>query len=125
MTGTSKALILLVDDCEDTREMYAEVLSSSFEVIQASTAEEALTKASELRPQAIVMDLMLPDLSGQDAIASLKRNDRTKRIPVVVVSGFSEPKQKSPPWDAYLVKPCHPDALSACLDQLIASAPTG
>jgi CheY-like chemotaxis protein len=122
--GVPKPLILLVDDCEDTREMYAEVLSASFDVLQASTAHEALTKASEFRPRAIVMDMMLPDSSGKDAIATLRRNPRTAHIPVVVVSGFSEPKQKSAPWDAYLVKPCHPDALSACLDRLIADSPT-
>jgi len=117
-----KALILLVDDCADTREMYAEFLAHAFDIAEAGTANEALTKASELRPSAIVMDLMLPDMGGQDAIARLRRDARTEQIPVVVLSGFTEPVQESPPWNAYLVKPCHPDALSACLDRMIAQA---
>jgi CheY-like chemotaxis protein len=116
-------LVLLVDDCQDTREMYAEVLSPSFDVVQASTGQEALLKASEHRPSAIVMDMMLPDLNGKDAIASLRRNPRTQSIPVVVVSGFSEPALESPPWDAYLVKPCRPDALITCLARLIEENP--
>ena len=119
MKDSRKALVLLVDDCTDTREMYAEFLSASFDVIQASTAQEALVKASELRPSAIVMDMMLPDMGGKDAIFILRRDSRTEHIPVVVVSGFPEPNDESPAWDAYLVKPCHPDALSACLDRMI------
>jgi DNA-binding response OmpR family regulator len=99
--------------------MYAEFLSASFDVIQAATAEEALAKASEFRPSAIVMDMMLPDMGGKDAISILRRDSRTEHIPVVVVSGFPEPSGESPAWDAYLVKPCHPDALSACLARMI------
>jgi CheY-like chemotaxis protein len=115
----SKALILLVDDCVDTREMYGEFLSPSFDIIHAGTAQEALKKASELRPAAIVMDWMLPDMTGEEAIVNLRRDTRTDRIPIIVVSGFAEPPQKSPIWDAYLVKPCHPDTLSACLGRMI------
>ena len=114
-----KALVLLVDDCTDTREMYAEFLSASFDVIQASTATEALVKASEFRPSEIVIDMMLPDMSGKDAIVILRRDSRTEHIPVVVVSGFAEPSGEPPAWNAYFVKPCHPDALSACLDRMI------
>jgi CheY-like chemotaxis protein len=119
LSEARKALILIVDDCVDTREMYAELLSARFEVAQAGTGREALSKASELRPSAIVMDLMLPDMGGEDAILSLKRDKQTEEIPVIVVSGFEEPKDKKGCWDAYLVKPCHPDTLSACISRLV------
>lgn len=119
MGEARKALVLLVDDCADTREMYAELLSSRFDVAQAGTGREAISKASELRPNAIVMDLALPDMGGEDAISSLKRDRRTERIPVVVVSGFEEPRNKKGSWDAYLVKPCHPDTLSDCISRMI------
>jgi two-component system, cell cycle response regulator DivK len=122
VTEPRKALILLVDDCADTREMYAEFLSASFEVAEASTGGEALRKASELRPRAIVMDLALPDMGGEDVIFKLKGDRRTEGIPVVVVSGFQERRDEPKAWDAYLVKPCNPDSLSACLDRLIESA---
>ncbi len=118
-TDCSKALVLVVDDCVDTREMYAELLSTSFQIAEASSGAEALTKASELAPAAIVMDLSLPDMGGEEAIGSLRRDVRTKRIPVVVVSGFPEPTTPSRAWDAYLVKPCHPDELSACIDRVL------
>jgi CheY-like chemotaxis protein len=123
MLNTSgKALVLLVDDCAETRGMYAECLSTRFEIVQAGTGREALTKASELHPSAIVMDLMLPDMLGMDVILRLKRDARTDLIPVVVLSGHAEPVQKSAPWDFYLVKPCWPAALSECLDRMLEHA---
>jgi CheY-like chemotaxis protein len=113
---------LLVDDCDETRQMYAEVLTASFEVAQASTAREALAKASELLPSAIVMDLVLPDMDGKDAILRLRRDARTGQIPVVVLSGAVEPAGKTPPWDGFLAKPFPPDALRAYLDRMITRA---
>jgi CheY-like chemotaxis protein len=105
--------------------MYAELLSTSFEIAQAATAAEALSKAAELHPSAIVMDLILPDMPGEDAIVSLKRHGQTMHIPVVVLSGYQEPKRTSPPWKAYLLKPCHAEDLSACLDRIIERTPDG
>ncbi len=119
----SRALVLLVDDCADTREMYAECLSASFDIIEAGSGAEALTKAAELCPSAIVMDLSLPDMGGEQVIASLRRNANTRCIPVVVVSGFSEPQARGAIWDAYLVKPCSPDRLSDCIDRMLGAAP--
>jgi CheY-like chemotaxis protein len=119
VAGSRKALVLLVDDCEETRSMYAEVLGLSFEIAQASTGREALAKASELRPHAIVMDLMLPDMGGEDAIYKLRHDGRTREIPIVVLSGSMEPLRKTPAWSLYLLKPCRPDALSRQLDRII------
>lgn len=116
----SKGVVLLVDDCTETRRMYAEALSDAeFEVEQASTAREALRKASLLHPSVIVMDLGLPGMDGRSAISSLKRDPRTARIPVVVLSGRDEPRRQAVPWDAYLPKPCLPDALFACIERVI------
>lgn len=121
-----RALILLVDDCADSREMYAEFLSMAFDVVQAATGAEALAKASEIGPAAIVMDLSLPDMDGQQVIERLRHADRTQHTPVVVVSGSQEP-DRARGWDAYFVKPCLPDALAQCLSRLVgvhsASAP--
>jgi CheY-like chemotaxis protein len=117
-----KAVVLLVDDCGETRRMYAEALSVAFEVDQASTAREALQKASVLLPAVIVMDLGLPGMGGEDTISNLKRDARTRQIPVVVLSGRNEPRRRAAPWDAYLVKPCLPATLAACIDRVLGRA---
>jgi hypothetical protein len=120
---SAKPRVLLVDDCDDSREMYAEFLSSDFEIAEAANGAAAVEKATQANPDAIVMDMMLPDMSGEDVIVALRRDARTRAIPVVVVSGFSEPNQADKLWDAYLTKPCRPDLLVECLARIVATRP--
>src|SRR5690349_3477258 len=83
--------VLLVDDCADTREMYGEFLADRFEVVPAASGAEALEKAAAVEPALVVMDLSLPDMDGEQVIERLRKDARTARVPVVVVSGFPEP----------------------------------
>ena len=120
-TSREKALVLLVDDCDDSREMYAEFLSSEFDIAQAGSGAEALAKATEMYPDAIVMDMGLPDMPGEEAISKLRMDERTRKIPVVVVSGFAEPGRAERMWDAYMTKPCRPDVLTDCIGKILAN----
>jgi DNA-binding response OmpR family regulator len=119
-TETSgRALVLLVDDCEDTRDMFAEYLSQAFDVAVASDATSALARAEELRPAAIVLDWSLPDMRGDEVTARLRERVETRTTPIVIVSGFEEPRTMGPaPWDAYFTKPCRPDVLLRRLREL-------
>ena len=58
-----------------------------FDVLVASTAEEGVELAGSALPEAILLDLLLPDATGVDVIARLKGNPATAQIPVVVWSG--------------------------------------
>jgi CheY-like chemotaxis protein len=113
------ALVLVVDDSAETCELYAEFLSAAFRVVTATSGLEALHKALHLRPSAVVIDLQLPDMRGEEAIRALRRDDRTRHTAVLVVSGFEEPQNAEPFWDAYFVKPCNLQVLMACIDQMI------
>ena len=62
---------------------------SGFRVVEASTGTEAVEKAFELRPDVILMDLSLPGMDGWAATRQLKTDDRTKRIPVVALTGHA------------------------------------
>ncbi|MFW5878258.1 MAG: response regulator [Myxococcota bacterium] len=85
--GPSRPRILLVDDYDDTRELFATVLETSgFEVIQADCGEKALELATELLPDLVITDLSLPDIDGCALTRSIKKCDRTSRIPVVALS---------------------------------------
>ena len=117
--GTAQQLILLVDDCRDTRDMYVELLEEDFRIVVASTGAEAVRCASELRPSLVVMDLALPDMSGEEAILRIRQDQGTDRVPIVVVSGYPEPRQSARVWDAYLLKPCHADVLSSCIRKVL------
>lgn len=128
MTNTpekQKPLVLVVDDYQDAREMYAEYLEfSGFRVAEAKNGQEALDKAFELVPDVILMDLSLPVMDGWEATRRLKRDARTRAIPVVALTGHalkghSEDANEAG-CDAYVTKPCLPDALVEQVKKMIA-----
>jgi two-component system, cell cycle response regulator DivK len=109
-------LVLVVDDFQDNREMFAEYLTfSGFRVAEAATGREALERAFELMPDLILMDLSLPEIDGWEATRHLKNDPRTKRIPIVALTGHTlaghSRDAKDAGCDAFLTKPCLPDAL--------------
>lgn len=111
-------LVLIVEDYADAREMYAAYLKlSGFRVAEAASGEEALARAVELLPDAIVMDLALPGIDGWEATRRLKGDARTARIPIIALSGHTLPRHlnaaREAGCDVVLVKPCLPDALVA------------
>jgi two-component system, cell cycle response regulator DivK len=114
-TGDSP-LVLIVEDYEDAREMYAEYLQyAGFRVAEARNGIEALQIAQEQLPDVILMDLALPGMDGWEATRRLKSDERTRRIPVIAVtghalSGHSDTARKAG-CDAFVSKPCLPDAL--------------
>jgi CheY-like chemotaxis protein len=83
--------ILLVDDSKPILHENARVLQKAgYEVICAEDGEAALKLAREHKPDLILLDMILPKLSGPEVLDRLKRDKDTARIPVVVLSGLSE-----------------------------------
>jgi CheY-like chemotaxis protein len=82
--------ILLIDDSRVLRLIHERALiKAGYEVISASDGEEGLRIAREDNPDLILLDMILPKIAGQDVLRTLKRDPRTKQIPVVVLSGLS------------------------------------
>lgn len=106
-------LILVVDDFEDGREMYASYLRfSGYRVDEAADGHEALEKAFAILPDIILMDLSLPGIDGWQATRELKKDARTSKIPVVALTGHAleahSRSAKEAGCDAFIVKPCMP-----------------
>ena len=116
MTSEPGPLILVVDDYQDAREMYAEYLQySGFRVAEAKNGNEAVTQARALKPDLILMDLSLPGMDGWEATRVLKADEETKHIPIVALTGHalagaSEGARKAG-CDSFVTKPCLPDDL--------------
>ena len=111
-------LVLVVEDYQDAREMYAEYLRfAGFRVAEARNGIEALEKASSLSPDIILMDLALPRMDGWEATRRLKADERTRAIPVVALTGHAlaghAEGARQAGCDAFVTKPCLPDALVA------------
>ena len=80
-------LVLALEDDPSALDLLREYLEpEGFELVTAATVRECLVKALELRPDAIVLDLYLPEGSGWDALAALKNLKETAHIPVLVTS---------------------------------------
>ena len=107
--------LLIVEDHADTREMYVEFLSGSFEVLQAADGHEGLAVAQKHKPDAVVTDLSLPGIDGFEFVARLRRDPGTRRTAVVCLSGFSganhEERARQAGVDRVVEKPCLPDEL--------------
>jgi len=83
--------ILVVDDEDSVREIYRhEFLNSGYTVVVAADGEEGLLKAGEELPDMILLDIMLPKMSGIEVLRALKENKLTKTIPVLLLTNLGE-----------------------------------
>ena len=121
------ARILLVDDELDQVEMYRYALEEAgFVVLAASTGGEAVTRARHLHPDAIVLDLRLPDITGWEVCGLLKADAGTEQIPVIILTAAATPTLATEAANAgcsgYLLKPCYPDQLVTAIRAVLATA---
>lgn len=81
------AKILVVDDSPSEMAKFRDILSRhQHEVIEAHTGEEGIQKATELLPDVILMDVVMPEMNGFQATRKITRDPVTSHIPVVIIS---------------------------------------
>jgi len=116
------ATILVCDDDPSLRELVRAVLGSSYRFVEAADGVEALTLAREIRPDLIVLDVMLPELSGIEVLEALRLNPELQSIPVIVITAWShaEVDAQIAGADRFVSKPFDPDDLSSAVEELLA-----
>jgi len=119
-------LILLVEDHQDTRQMYAEFLGMGFEVQTAPDGEQALKAVRLDRPDLVITDLSLPGINGFELIAQVRKDPGLRAIPIICLSGYGghiyEERAEAAGCDRILLKPCTPDTLAEVAAELIQEA---
>ncbi len=106
-----KNLVMIVDDDPDIVSILKIFLrKKGYDTIESLSGEECLKKVDYVRPDIIVMDVMMPGIGGWDACKRLKENKSTSSIPVVILSvmGEKRDKKKSIEYahaDEHLTKP--------------------
>jgi CheY-like chemotaxis protein len=115
------ATILVCDDDPSLRELVRAVLGPSYRFIEAADGTEALVLAGELRPDLIVLDVMLPGLSGIEVLEVLKTDEGLSSIPVVVITAWSHAEMEAQlaGADRFVSKPFDPDVLSNAVEELL------
>jgi PAS domain S-box-containing protein len=118
-TDPNRPLVLVVDDNPQAAEILSRLLhTGGFRTAVARTGPEALRMAGELKPVAITLDILLPEVDGWEVLNRLKADEATQNIPVVVVSVVDNPSlgRALGAFD-YFVKPVDGKALLSRLDQ--------
>ena len=116
------ATILVCDDDPSLRELVRAVLGSEYRFIEAADGTEALTAARELAPDLIVLDVMLPGLSGIEVLETIRSDPKLKDMLVVVITAWShaEVEAQVAGADRFVPKPFDPDELSNVVAELLA-----
>ncbi len=107
--------ILIVDDEPDTVELMKMILEKEgFEILSANNEKECLEKIEKEKPDLILLDIMMPDMSGWDVYNKIRKNDRKTKVMFVSVVEISEERKKRLVNDGvsdYIMKPFTRDEL--------------
>lgn len=87
--GGPRLRVLVIDDDQMARYMVRQCLPAAFDVIEAVDGNEGIARALADQPDLIILDLMMPGLSGQQVIGHLRRHPATAGIPILVATGGS------------------------------------
>jgi DNA-binding response OmpR family regulator len=109
MTSEQKTIVVVEDEA-DAAEMFAEMVRvSGFRVLKASGSSVAMALIGKEVPDAVILDIMMPDISGLEVLRYMQREPRLADIPVIVVSAKGLPSDIRTGLDAgasiYLTKP--------------------
>jgi two-component system phosphate regulon response regulator PhoB len=116
--------ILIIEDEPDIQLLIHNILTSNgFEVIKASTGEEGLVLAAKMKPDLIIMDIVMPGLSGLEVCRLLKTKKDTKSIPVIISTALDREIDRKYAEeygaDAYIVKPFTIERILGEVDRLL------
>jgi CheY-like chemotaxis protein len=117
--------ILIIDDEDDIREATQVCLevTGEWEVLTASSGNEGLMKAEIERPDAILLDVMMPGMDGITTFQELQTNPATQHIPVILLTAKAQTAEQRELTQlnvvAVITKPYDPFSLSAQLNQAI------
>jgi two-component system, cell cycle response regulator len=129
MQVTARPLVLLVEDHADTRQMYAEFLAASFDVLEAADGKEALDILRDQVPALVITDFSLPGIDGFELTRLMRSSPLTGQIPVICLSGYGghdhERRAREVGCDRVLEKPCLPDLLARTAREMVEDRVSG
>lgn len=125
-----KFLILIVDDSADNVAMISlDLQQQGYRVVTASNGEDAVTVATQMLPNLILMDINLPTLDGLGATRRIREIDSLRDVPVVAITAFGTEGFQRAAYDAgvagYLTKPLDLDRMHQLIARLLSPEGSG
>jgi DNA-binding response OmpR family regulator len=119
--------VLVVDDDDDMRGLMVFLLGDRYEVVAARDGEEGLALAKSLRPDLIVLDLLMPRMHGFEVVRKIRGDAALKTVKVLIASSKSYAHDVSTAVaetgaDDYIVKPFDLDAFKVRVDKMLDGA---
>ena len=107
--GKLKKILIVEDDANIRMALSIRMEVNDFEVITANDGEEGLEKARKEKPDLILLDLMIPKITGFEVCRMLKFDDNYKNIPIIILSALDQQGEREKAIqngaDAYFIKP--------------------
>jgi CheY-like chemotaxis protein len=121
--------VLIIEDEPDAAELFAEMMRvSGFRVRKTSSSTPAIDMMTDEKPDVVLLDIMMPEVSGLDILRKMRRDPSLANIPVVVVSAKSMPADIKIGMDAgasiYLTKPVGFLELKEAVERVLGSQST-
>jgi len=127
-TAGVRTVILVVDDAADNLALLSlDLQQIGYRVVTATNGEEAVSVASAIRPNLILMDISMPRLDGLGATRKIREIDSLREVPVIAITAFDTDGFKRAAYDAgvsgYLTKPIDFDRMHQLIGRLLAPGP--
>lgn len=118
-----KLIVLLIEDNADVSSFIESCIESQYKTVKAFDGESGIDRAFEIIPDLIITDVMMPRLDGFEVCRTLKNDERTSHIPLIILSARATDTDKikgiAGGADAYLIKPFNKAELMVRMEQLI------
>ncbi|SHO49761.1 response regulator [Desulfopila aestuarii] len=115
--------LLYIEDNEAIRDLVRLILArrNDIEMFEAETGSEGIHLAFTIAPDIILVDITLPDMTGNEVLKQLREQVKTATIPAIAISGngIDDTRHSSPGFDAYLEKPVNITSIYTTIDSLL------
>lgn len=117
-----KPQLVIADDEADIRRLIAFLLRS-YDLFEAQNGKRALELISEVRPDLVLLDVMMPEMTGLEVLVAKRENPLIASIPVILLSAKGQSNEIEQGLQSgatrYLVKPFESQALRACVEEVL------
>ena len=124
--GRQLPMALVIEDNADMRRYLKGILSREYQVCLTDNGEEGLQRAIQFRPKIVLCDVMMPGIKGYEVCRTLKKDVRTRHIPVILLSASTMDEQVAQGFDSgadsYIMKPFSAKVLKVRMKKLIEKA---